>query len=192
MSSLVNLILVSSLFGALVIADTPVEITVKQTTVNSLAPGYSVLKLFLQDEQYLTTIRRTKMVITFSGISDNTSNLIDEIAETSEQAVETLDKLATEKPAFIFKEFSDEMIGKATLDSLRMTTVKEFLLSSNEFEKDLLLSQLKVLRVISHLAKQLEEKESNNKRKAWLGKLAVQYEDYYQQVNARIVITTKT
>jgi len=161
-----------------------------RTTPEQISNGYSVLKLFLEDQQYLTIIRRTKMVITFSTISDNSTKLIDDIASTSKSALEEMEKLQSVKPKIIFVEFSDNMIGKATFNSLRMTEGKEFLFDS-DFEKNLLLSQLKVLRVISHLALQLEEKETNAKRKKWLNKLATRYESYYQKVNARIFIASK-
>jgi len=162
-----------------------------QRTNSSIDSGYSALKLFLEDEQHLTTIRRVKTVITFKGISDNSKKLIDEIADSSERALEQLEKLAAAKPAIVFEEFSEESIGKATLDSLRHETAKEFLFKTDDFEKNLLLSQSHILRVISHLAKQLEEKETNTKRKAWLHKLAERYEKYYQQVYARISISGK-
>ena len=156
-------------------------------TVND---GYSALRLFLQDEQYLTAIRRAKMVIRFKDISANASKLIDEIADSSEQALQELEMLAQKKPVIVFGEFSDDWIGKATLDSLRLMTAKEFLLETENFEKNLLLSQLHILRVISHLAKQLEKKESNTRRKDWLHQLAVRFEDYYQRVYALISIKT--
>ena len=72
-----------------------------------------------------------------------------------------------------------------------MTTAREFLLESENFEKNLLLSQLNILRVISHLAEQLEKKETSAKRKAWLSKLANRYENYYQQIYVRITISDK-
>ncbi len=153
-------------------------------------PGYSVLKLFLEDEQHLTTIRRVKTVISFEGISDSSTRLVDEIADASEQALAELENLATASPAIVFEQFPEDSIGKATLDSLRMTTAKEFLLNTDEFEKNLLLSQSQILRVISHLAKQLEQKESSDKRKIWLGKLAVRYENYYQQVSALLLVSS--
>lgn len=152
--------------------------------------AYSVLKLFLEDEQHLTTIRRIKTVIRFEGISDDSTKLVDEIADASEQALEELEKLAAASPAIVFEELPEESIGKATLDSLRMTTAKEFLLNADEFEKNLLLSQAQILRVISHLAKQLEQKEISHQRKAWLDKLAERYENYYQQVYARLMVTS--
>ena len=124
--------------------------------------AYSVLKLFLEDEQHLTTIRRVKTVISFEGISDDSTKLVDEIADASEQALEELEKLAAASPTIVFEEFPEKSIGKATLDSLRMTTAKEFLLNTDEFEKNLLLSQSQILRVISHLAKQLEQKKISN------------------------------
>ena len=152
--------------------------------------GYSVLKLFLRDEQRLTTIRRAKMVLTFSGISDHSTALIDEIADSSEQALGELDELAAAKPTIKFEEFSDDSIGKATLDSLRITTARDFLFNTVDFEKNLLLSQSQILRVISHLARELEEKESNATRKAWLNSLADRYEDYYKQVYAMLSVAT--
>jgi len=179
-----------SLTGTLVISDSPVITNTQQTkTTHDTASGYSALKLFLEDEQHLTTIRRAKMIITFSGISEHSTKLVDSIADTSALAVKELEKLSTIKPAFEFTEFSDETIAKATIDSLRMTAAKEFLFAGDEFEKDLLLSQLKILRVISHLASQLEQKETSAKRKAWLNKLAKQYENFYQQVNSGIIIS---
>lgn len=162
-----------------------------QTLSESITYGYSTLKIFLEDEQYLTAIRRTKMLITFSDISDSSRKLIDDIANSSEQALQELKKIAQEKPPIAFEEFSDETIAKATLDSLRMTTAKEFLFETEDFEKNLLLSQLKVLPVISHLAEQLEKKETNQQRRVWLNKLANRYEKYYQQVNANISIASK-
>ena len=187
----IKLIFITSLVSALLIADNPVVKAYSRSATSTTSTGYSALKLFLEDEQYLTTIRRINMVITFSGISDKSTILIDNINDTSEQAIEELEKLATAKPSFKFEEFSEETIGKATFNSLRMTTAKEFLFESENFEKNLLLSQLNVLRVISHLAEQLEEKETSDKRKAWLNKLANRYNDYYQQVHARIKISEK-
>ncbi len=189
MPSFYKLLFFASLIGAFVIADNPVVNANNRSATSPTSTGYSALKLFLEDEQYLTAIRRTKMVISFSDISDKSRKLIDNINDTSEQAIEELEKLAAVKPAIVFEEFSDETIGKATLDSLRMTTAKEFLLESENFEKNLLLSQLNILRVISHLAEQLEEKETSAKRKVWLKKLANRYEKYYQQIYVRITIS---
>ena len=189
MSSFYKLLVITGLITAFVIADNPVVNANNRSAASPVATGYSALKLFLEDEQYLTAIRRTKMVISFSGISDKSRKLIDAISDTSEQAIEDLEKLSAVKPSFVFEEFSDETIGKATLDSLRITTAKEFLLESENFEKNLLLSQLNILRVISHLARELEEKETSDKRKAWLNKLANRYESYYQQIYARITIS---
>lgn len=186
-----RLILLTSLLGVIVIADSPAIGASHKQSASTIDAGYSALKLFLEDEQYLTAIRRVKTVITFEGISSDSKKLIDEIADASEQALEQLEKLAAAKPVIKFEEFPDESIGKATLDSMRFETAKEFLFDADDFEKNLLLSQSKILRVISHLAKQLEQKETNVKRKAWLNKLAQRYEKYYQQVYARILISNK-
>ena len=155
---------------------------------DDLHSGYSALRLFLADEQHLTTIRRVKTVISLEGVSDSTSKLIDQISGSSKKALEQLDRLAEAKPVIVFHEFDDDSIGKATLDSMRYATAKEFLFDSDDFEKNLLISQSQILRVISHLAKQLEQNETNPKRRAWLKKVAKRYEHYYQKVFARISI----
>ena len=180
-----SLLIIMSLLAAIV---TTAGADQKQTA-GTVASGYSALRLFLEDEQHLTTIRRVKTVLTFEGISDRAKKLVDEIADTSEQALDELEILAAARPAIVFEDFSDETIGKATLDSLRIATAKEFLLDTDDFEKNLLLSQSNILRVISHLARQLEEKETSDRRKAWLNKLALSYENYYRQVYALITIT---
>lgn len=190
MPSFFKIIFVSILVSFFVIADDPVVYANDRTANSSVSTGYSALKLFLEDEEHLTAIRRTKMMITFSGISDDSGELIDDIASTSEQALEELEQLTTIKPRIKLIEFSDDLIGKATFDSLRLTAGKEFLfVEAEDFEKNILVSQLKVLRVISHLALALEEKETSIKRKKWLNKLAVRYESYYQKVNSRISLS---
>lgn len=185
-----SLMLITSMLGILVFTNTH-AISASKQKADTIDSGYSALKLFLEDEQHLTTLRRVKLVLAFEGISDQSTRLVDEIADTSEQALDDLEKFAAARPTIVFEEFSDDSIGKATFDSLRIATAKELLLETDDFEKDLLLSQSNILRVISHLAKQLEEKETNAKRKVWLNKLAVRYEKYYQQVYARISITGK-
>ena len=147
------------------------------------------LKLLLEDEQHLTLIRRTRKVLTFSSISDESRKLVDEIADASEQALQQLERLAVSKPGIEFQDFAEHEIAHSTLDSIRMKTAKDFLFSGDDFEKQLLVSQMQVLRVISHLAKELEEEETNLKRKAWLNKLAMRYENYYQQVYSRLTVT---
>ncbi len=191
-SFLYKLLFFTSLLGVVVVTGNPAIGARHQQATNTVDAGYSALKLFLEDEEHLTAIRRTKMVITFSDISDGSRKLIDDIANSSEQALEEMEKLAAAKPRIELVEFSDDLIGKATFDSMRLTAGKEFLfVEAEDFEKNLLVSQLKVLRVISHLALALEEKENNSKRKRWLGKLAVKYENYYQKVNARIALSAK-
>ena len=188
-TSIARFILIAALFGMTAVsASLPARADARSSGIDT---GYSVLRLFLKDEQHLTTIRRVKLVIGFEGVSDRTAKLVDRIADASAEALDELEALAAARPAIAFEEFPDDSIGKATLDSLRVATAKQFLLETDDFEKDLLLSQAQILRVISHLAEQLQEKESNPKRKAWLGKLAQRYDNYYHQVYARITITGK-
>jgi len=190
MPLLLNTLILTSLVSTLIIADTPVLAIETPRQPGSISAndqtGYTVLKLLLEDEQYLTTIRRTRMIVTFTGINDTTIKLIDEISNSSIKAIDELELLADEKPTILFHELEDNTIEKSTLDSLRMTTAKEFIFDGDNFEKNLLLSQLKVLRLISHLATQLKEVEPSVKRRAWLNELAKQYEIYYQRTIMRI------
>ncbi len=157
-------------------------------SADELNTGYSVLILFLEDEQYLTVIRRAKLILTFSGISDASEQLVDDIADTSEDALEQFDELADERPPLELKAFSDNMIGKITFDSLRSQTAREFIFDSDGFEKNLLLSQHKILRVISQLASQLSTFETSQKRIIWLQMISERYENFYQQVHKHIHI----
>lgn len=152
--------------------------------------GYSLLRLFLDDEQYLTAIRRAKTVINLDGTNDQVSALIDEIADTSETACEQLEALATEKPAVEFASFNDTSITLATLDDLRFATAKTLIIDGENFEKNMMLSQIQVLPVITQIATRLAENENNPKRKNWLLQLAAQYSDYYRRVHALLDIAT--
>lgn len=191
MTLLKTITLSTALFALFIFAGISSAAANNQRADTSVSTGYSALKLLLEDEQYLTTIRRTKMVLTFSDIDDDSRKLIDSIAITSEQALEDLEKIKHAKPQIKYTNFPDDSISKATFDSLRFTEGKEFLFESDDFEKNLLISQLKILRVISHLALQIKEKESNVKRQKWLIRLAETYENYYQKVNARITAHIK-
>ena len=192
MPLLLNTLILTSLVSTLIIADAPIPVIETPHQISSISAdsqaGYSVLKLLIEDEQYLTAIRRTRMIVTFTAISDSSSKLIDEISDSSTKVIDELKSLADEKPIISFHELEDNTIEKSTLDSLRMTTAKEFIFDGDNFEKNLLLSQLNVLRLISHLAAQLAEIEISEKRKLWLSKLSKQYEKHYQQVNMRISI----
>lgn len=189
MSSFYQLIALLSLVTVLATADSPVASTPAPAShASRLAAGYSVLRLFLQDEQHLTTIRRVKMLVSFSGISEPSAQLIDRINDSAERALNELDALSKQRPVIHFIEFPDEHIGQATFDSLRHATAKEFLFDTDNFEKNLLLSQYKVLRVISRLARQLAEKETGSRRKRWLEKLDAAFEQHYQQINDRITL----
>ena len=189
MRTFIKLLLIAGITSLLYITGAAPVNAITSSTTGTIDSGYSVLKLLLEDEQHLTAIRRVKMVVTFSGINDASARLIDEISENSERSLDELEKLAEEKSGIILSDLSSDTIAVATLNSLRMTTAKEFLFAGDDFEKDLLISQLKVLPVIIHLAEQLEIKETNANRKKWLNQLAGQYEKHYQQINSRITLS---
>jgi hypothetical protein len=144
-------------------------------------PGYSALRLFLVDEHYLTTIRRIKFVLNFGGISQGSTELIDQISGTSADALNQLDSLAAEPPAIQFAPFDKSNIAMTTFDALRYDMARQLILDDEHFEKDLLLSQVQVLPVIIHLTQQIEANESNDQRKTWLHKLAERYIDFYKR-----------
>lgn len=165
-------------------ADAIADIKNSASVNKNLSTGYSSLKLLLDDEQYLTAVRRTRLVITFSSISEGTTTLIDNIADSSEQALDELEQLAERKPAITFIEFDEYSIVMQTFESIRSDALKSFFFD-DDFEKQLLVSQLNVLRVMSQLAHQLEQLETSTERKHWLRKFSRQYESYYQKVYKR-------
>jgi len=157
--------------------------TTAQSASNVVAtePGYSLLRQLLVDEHYLTTIRRVKHILNFGGISARSADLVDQISSTSEKALHQLDSMATEPPAIQFDQLDEPNIAITTFDALRYDMARKFIFDGEHFEKDVLLSQVQVLPVITHLTKQLEANEANARRKKWLHDLAEHYSDFYKR-----------
>jgi hypothetical protein len=155
----------------------------------STQQGYSVLKIFLEDEQYLTAIRYFKTVISFSATRQPVADLVDDIADISEYSLEQLEELAEEKPEIHFNQLEENSVAVSTLDSLRYTTARRFINDTANFEKNILLSQVQILPVIAHLAQTLQENETNLKRKYWLHKLSLKFTVLYRRAYAQLYIT---
>jgi len=151
-------------------------------------PGYSLLRQLLVDEHYLTAIRRVKYILNFGGISADSAKLVDQISSSSEKALQQLDALATEPPAIQFDQLDKPNIATTTFDALRYDMARKFIFDGERFEKDVLLSQLQVLPVITHLTKQLEANEVNAGRKKWLHQLAEHYADFYKRSQSFFVL----
>jgi hypothetical protein len=164
------------------------QVSHADATQRSVNIGYGILRATLKDERHLKTIRLTKTIVTFKSISEPTRRIIDDIAQTSSTALEELEQLASLSPGIIFDAERGGQIEQMTRDALRITTVKEFLASKDEFEVIFLISQTQALRFISHLTKELSVIEINAKRKEWLGRLSYQYEQLYLRVISRLKI----
>ena len=89
--------------------------------------------------------------------------------------------LAGEAPAIQFDELDEPNIAITTFDALRYDMARKFIFDGEHFEKDVLLSQVQVLPVITHLTKQLEANEVNTQRKKWLHDLAEHYSEFYKR-----------
>ena len=98
-----------------------------QSDVNQINTGYTVLLLFLENQKNLTKLGRVKAVFMLKDIDKDSADLILKITEFSEEALVDLEKLALKKPPIVIKDFSEDSIGKATFDSLRVTTAKELI-----------------------------------------------------------------
>jgi hypothetical protein len=157
-------------------------------TPQSLNVGYDILRDTLRDEQHLKTIRYTKTIVTFKSISEDTEQVIDDIAQTSAVALKELEQLASLTPRIIFDINGAGQIEQMTRDALRITTAKEFLTSKEDFEVRLLVSQTQALRFISHVTKELSDIETNTKRKEWLGMISEQFENLYLRVLSRLKV----
>lgn len=157
--------------------------------VSEVNTGYSALALFLENQEQLKTLRSVRSFLTRKQMSSESEKLIDSISEYSAQALKELKTQASKQPTITIKQFSDNSIGMSTFDSLRMSTAKQLMFDSRNFEKNLLLSQTQILKLISHLAEELRKKEHNRKRKVWLSDLSRRHEDYYTRVYERIALT---
>lgn len=180
------------LFCFLVISSTAATTNVAKTTVrptlSEIDSGYSALTLFLENQRYLITLIQVRAFLTREHISDETAKLIDSISNASTKSLKQLEKLASNKPAVTITNFPDSSIGMSTFDSLRMATAKELVFDSKNFEKNLLLTQTQILRVISHLATKLAEKDTDKQRKTLLIELAKNCENHYSLVYNRIAL----
>lgn len=145
--------------------------------------GYSMLRLFLQDEQYLTAIRRAKSVINLDTTSDSVADLVDEIADVSESALAELDNYSDVPPAIRFVSLDKDSIAFSVFDDLRFSTGKTLLLDGEQFEKNILMSQIQVLPVIAQLAAELADNETSSQRKLWLEQLNKKYSGLYRRAS---------
>ncbi|MEN8205189.1 MAG: hypothetical protein ABFS24_04165 [Pseudomonadota bacterium] len=170
--------------------DAPDKIPVPQTddTIQSLNAGYGILHATLRDEHHLKTIRLAKTIVMLKSVTEPTSRIIDDIAQTSSAALDELEKLAPLSPEIMLDENNEGQIERAIRDALRITTAKELFTSKEDFEVILLSSQLQALRILSHLASELHEIETNNSRKVWLNTLSDQFEKLYLRVLSRLKI----
>ena len=159
------------------------------TSTVATGSGYTLLRQLLVDEHYLTTIRRVKHILNFGGISASSAKLVDQISSSSENALRQLDALATEPPAVQFDQLDEPNIAISTFDSLRYDMARKFIFDGERFEKDVLLSQVQVLPVITHLTKQLEANEANSRRKKWLHSLAEHYSQFYKRSQDFLVLS---
>lgn len=182
-------VLTSCIFSVFLVSCATSSTIRSQSDVSEINTGYSALLIFLESQKNLTTLGRIKALFMFKEINDDSAKLILKITKSSEKALEELEKLASKKPVIVAKDFAENSIGKATFDSLRITAAKELLFDSENFEKNFLFTQAQLVRVISHLAGELEAQEVNEKRKAWLLKLVKRYEEYYVLVYKRITLS---
>ncbi|MGD8310980.1 MAG: hypothetical protein PVJ66_00165 [Gammaproteobacteria bacterium] len=157
--------------------------------LQELNAGYAILRTILGDEQYLKVIRLTKGIVSFKSVSESTRQVIDDIAQTASAAHEELERLASLSPEIIFASGEGAVIEQITLRALRITTAKEFLASKENFEVILLVSQTQALRLVSHLAGELQDIETNPRRKAWLEELANRFEKLYARTLARLKVS---
>ena len=177
-------------FPLILSASTELPVKSKSETESvSTHPGYTVLRIFLEDEQYLTAIRHFKTILSFTGTRQAIAELADDIADISEHALEQLEELADEKPEIRFDQLDEKSVAVSTLDSLRYTTAKQFLHEIESFDKNLLISQVQILPVIAQLASTLEENETSMKRKHWLHKLSLKYTVLYRRATALLSVS---
>jgi hypothetical protein len=180
--------LLLGLAAVLTACDTTSRDTTSHTPTGdrSLDSGYGVLQILLRDERHLKVLRIAKNALTLQSLSEPTQRLVDEIAATSSTALDDLDRLAALQPVITPQESLPNPIAQATLDSLRKTTATELIMSRDNFETLLLVSQAQSLRVSSHLAGELAKIDTNASRRAWLGDLTHRLNGLYDRVITRL------
>lgn len=150
-----------------------------------LSQGYALLYDLLQENRRVNQATR----IPFRSVSDETSALLDDIAEASGNAADQLYDLAEATPAIGLDQDGLPVLESATRDAIASTTTSDLLTGDRDhFEKYLLLTQTEATRYAAHLAGQLAEAEAHGARRVFLRDVRQRFEQLYEQVLARLAV----
>ena len=139
--------------------------------------GYSLLYELAGKE------RNMDKILIVKSANAKVSAEIKAIAQMFGQAHDQLDAFAKQDARLRFGTTRLPTLEKKTRDSIESKTTKGLLFSSGQdFELQLLLTQVQALQYATHLAKELGSQDDNKTRKTFLYQFSSQCEQHHQTV----------
>jgi hypothetical protein len=139
--------------------------------------GYSLLYELSGKE------RNVDRILIVKSANPKVSAEIKQIAQMFGQAHDKLDSFAKQDAHLRFGMTRLPTLEQKTRDSIESKTTQQLLfLSGQDFELQLLLTQVQALQYATHLAKELGSQDDNKNRKTFLGQFSKQCEQHHQTV----------
>jgi len=155
----------------------PADATERQ---RELASGYSLLYELVHKQSRLGGI------LILKSATDETKDVIEQIARVSTDAKEKISAFAQEDENLGLDHANLPVLERGTRDAIESATGKGLLFAGESFELKLLLTQTEATNYGSFLARTLAGVEENAQRKQWLSDFAQSYGELHEKVVGRL------
>jgi hypothetical protein len=142
-----------------------------------LLTGYELLANTLSDESNLGKLEVVKKLM-LDAPNDSISKLMDGISHVSETRADELEELRKLSPQVSDKPAQTSPIGTAINDIAKDFGKADMMSRSGGFDVRFVLVQAQATRMVAAMSSALARFDPQPKRKAWLERIAHDYEDY--------------
>lgn len=139
--------------------------------------GYGLLSDTLSDESQLGKLEVVKKLM-LDAPNEEISKLMEKLSDASEKRGDQLAQLRKQTPVVTGKPAEDSAIGDAINEIAKDFGKSEMLSRKGGFDVRFVLVQAQATRMVAAMAKATARFDPNAERKAWLKKLATEYEGY--------------
>jgi hypothetical protein len=146
-------------------------------THQDLLIGYTLLADTLSDESRLGTLDFFKTLM-LDAPNDAVAKLMKTLSDASKRRASELSKLRHLAPDVSQKPAVESPIGEAISDVAKEFGKSEMLSRTGGFDVRFVLVQAQATRMVAAMATAIARFDPNPERKAWLKRLAVEYEGY--------------
>jgi len=158
-------------------------------TVPSLSPsdeqdlliGYTLLSDTLRDESKLWALRLLKK-LTFRATAREIDAIMDKISTSAGQRKHELAELRKLSPDVSGTPEKMSTIGDAITAAAKDAGTGEMFDWSVTFNLRFMILQAQATRMVAAMAEAIAKQDVNSERKKWLGQIAVEYEEYREEI----------